>query len=274
MTSLTTDAPIKLERSIKRRHGSGGFGIEILWPGLAGDGDDSGVGTIGRIDHAHVLPGTLIAMHPHRDDEILTYLRSGRVLHSDSEGHTSEVSNKRLMLMGAGRRFEHEEQVQPGEELTGLQIFLRPSVGGLPPQVRFRDLEDVFNKDAWRLLASPHAGEVLQVRSRSWVHDVRLSEGVPLVLPAVEAASPLHLVYVFDGRISVAGLTLVTGESALVSTEATINAEQTSDLVVFTTDLASTVFKGGMFSGNQRAQVDDKRFVNRESEKLEPSPGN
>lgn len=254
MTTPAMDAPKKLERSIKRRHGNGGFGIEILWPGLVNDGDDSGIGTIGRIDHAHVLPGTLIAMHPHRDDEILTYLRSGRVLHSDSEGHTSEVSNRRLMLMGAGHRFEHEEQVQPGEDLTGLQIFLRPANGGLPPQVRFRNLEDVFSKDAWRLLAGPDAGEVLQVRSQSWVHDARLSEGVPLVLPAVEAESPLHLVYVFDGKIAIAGLTLVTGESALLSSRATINAEQTSDLVVFTTDLTSTVFKGGMFSGNQRAR--------------------
>lgn len=76
--------PIKISRSSKQRRGTGGFRIEILHPGLALGRGDSGLGTIGRIDHAQVQPGTLVAMHPHRDDEILTYLRSGRVEHRDS----------------------------------------------------------------------------------------------------------------------------------------------------------------------------------------------
>jgi len=33
----------------------------------------------GRIDHARITPGTLIPMHPHQNDEILTYLRNGKV---------------------------------------------------------------------------------------------------------------------------------------------------------------------------------------------------
>ncbi len=91
----------KLDRSIKHKHGSGGFGIEILHPGLALNNGDSGIGAIGRIDHARVTPGTVIAMHPHRDDEILTYLRSGRVRHLDTVGHSEDISNMRLMLMNA-----------------------------------------------------------------------------------------------------------------------------------------------------------------------------
>nr|WP_278248460.1 pirin family protein [Niastella populi] len=43
------------------------------------------------MDHARINPGALIPMHPHRDDEILTYLRSGQVKHLDSEGHTGTI---------------------------------------------------------------------------------------------------------------------------------------------------------------------------------------
>ena len=45
-----------------------GFGVEILYPGLALTADDSGIGPIGRIDRAQVQPGHLIGMHPHQDD--------------------------------------------------------------------------------------------------------------------------------------------------------------------------------------------------------------
>src|SRR5690554_6725929 len=87
---------VKFDRSSKKHHGRGGFQIEILFPGLAaGSREDSGIGTIGRIDHARVQPGTLIPMHPHRDDEILTYLRSGRVRHSDTVGKAEEISPAR-----------------------------------------------------------------------------------------------------------------------------------------------------------------------------------
>ena len=93
----------------KSRKTSGGFEIEILYPGnILLETADTGIGTIGRIDQARVTPGTLVPMHPHKDDEILTYLRSGTVKHTDSEGTTENISNTRLMIMNAGKSFFHE----------------------------------------------------------------------------------------------------------------------------------------------------------------------
>lgn len=66
--------PVKIDRSVKHGRHSGGLGIEILFPGLILENGDSGVGAIGRIDHAHFRPGSRVPMHPHKNDEILTYL--------------------------------------------------------------------------------------------------------------------------------------------------------------------------------------------------------
>src|SRR5947209_6948675 len=87
--------PTKLDRTMKQGHRSGGFGIEILFPGRTLEEGDSGIGAIGRIDHAHVTPGTVIRMHPHKDDEILTYLRRGTVMHSDTVGHQEPISDRK-----------------------------------------------------------------------------------------------------------------------------------------------------------------------------------
>jgi redox-sensitive bicupin YhaK (pirin superfamily) len=114
---------IGIKEKFSKQHG--GFGIDILYPGrIDQNADDTGIGTIGRIDQAKVMPGTLIPMHPHRDDEILTYLRSGMVKHLDSEGITEIISSSKLMMMNAGSRFYHEELVlEEGGVLEGLQIL-------------------------------------------------------------------------------------------------------------------------------------------------------
>ncbi len=163
----------KIDNAIKYGKQHGGFGIQILYPGLIRSQlNDSGFATIGRIDHARITPGTLIPMHPHKDDEILTYLRKGKVKHVDSEGYTDVVSNQRLMMMNAGARFKHEERVlEEGGILEGLQIFIRPETGGLPPKVQFLQLPEIYSKNHWRKIAG--RGMVIRFKSGatpgSWI---------------------------------------------------------------------------------------------------------
>ncbi|MNG76326.1 Quercetin 2,3-dioxygenase [compost metagenome] len=242
---------IKIDQTRKRGHKVGGFGIEILWPGLVQNKGDSGIGAIGRIDHAAVSPGTIIPMHPHKDDEILTYLRSGLVRHLDTEGHSEEISATRLMLMGAGHTFQHEEQVlAQGGVLEGLQIFMRPQSPDLEPRVQFHDFGTALSINEWRTLAGPEAAP-LKVRSRVWVQDARLEAQTALALPEVPAGEITRLIYVFAGRLNIGDFTLNAGESLLVGAEQlSLKAAEQSDVVLFTTDMAAPVFKGGMFSGN------------------------
>lgn len=161
----------KIDNSVKFGKQQGGFGIEILYPGiLFPESNDTGIATIGRIDHARVMPGTLIPMHPHRDDEILTYLRSGKVKHRDSEGLTEYISAQRLMLMNAGKHFYHEElTLEEGGVLKGLQIFIRPEERGLKPQVQFHNLPEKFSTNQWRKVAGKDDDFPLTFRSATWL---------------------------------------------------------------------------------------------------------
>ncbi|GLY61104.1 pimeloyl-CoA dehydrogenase [Pectobacterium brasiliense] len=242
---------IKFNKTLKRAHKVGGFGIEILWPGLVQNKGDSGIGAIGRIDHAAVSPGTVIPMHPHRNDEILTYLRSGLVRHLDTEGHSEEISATRLMLMGAGHTFQHEEYVMPqGEVLEGLQIFLRPTSPDLEPCVQFHEFATAFSINKWRSVAGPESAP-LKVRSNAWIQDARLEPQTELALPDSPSGEITRLIYVFAGDIRIGDFTLHSGESLLVGSEhLSLKAERQSDVVLFTTDTKGPVFKGGMFSGN------------------------
>ena len=191
----------KILNNQKIAHKRGGFGIEILFPGQAMDTSDTGIATIGRIDHAHILPGTFIPMHPHRDDEILTYTRSGTVQHKDSEGITEIISSKKLMLMNAGSTIYHEELVlEESGDLEGLQIFLRPQKNGLPPRVQFHEFAEAHSLDQWRAVAGKEADQPLQIRSSTWVYDMRLRQGMRQSLPELSIEQASCLLYVFAGE--------------------------------------------------------------------------
>jgi len=246
----------KIDNTIKFGKQHGGFGIQILYPGTINpDTRDTGIATIGRIDQAKVTPGTLIPMHPHRDDEILTYLRSGAVKHLDSEGKTQIIFNKKMMIMNAGARFYHEELVlEEGGILEGLQIFIRPMQNGLKPHVQFYHLPEIYSLNKWREIAGKGSDYPLEIRSNTWIQDIRLEKDSLIALPIVPADNSSILFYVFDGEVKVnEELILHKGESLLIESEhPTFTAVQTSDVVLFVTDKNASYFEGGMYSGNQK----------------------
>lgn len=166
------------------------------------------------------------------------------------------------MLMNAGAEFQHEELVQPGGEvLRGLQIFLRPSQGGLAPQVQFHEFGDAVSHGVWRRVVGPEETAPLVVRSRSWIDDGRFSPG-PVELPATPHHRVTRLLYVFSGETSMNGVLLHAGEAALLSGDlAEIGVSEMSDLVLFSTDEESVSFDRGMFSGTCSKRPDHERGI-------------
>lgn len=244
----------KINTTIKYGKQHGGFGIQILYPGLIHPQlNDTGFFTLGRIDHARITPGTLIPMHSHRDDEILTYLRSGKVKHLDSEGFTDIISNQKLMMMNAGAKFFHEERVlEEGGVLEGLQIFIRPETAGLKPQVQFYQLQETYSLNQWRKIAGKGDDYPLQIRSNTWLMDLRLEKQKEVVLPGSTAGNTAFLFYVFSGKIQVnETMVLSTGESVLIEkVNPVFNAIEQSDIVLFITQTNTVYYDEGMYSGN------------------------
>jgi len=244
----------KIDNTIKYGKQHDGFGVKMLYPGLIRkELKDSGFSTLGRIDHARINPGTLIPMHPHRDDEILTYLRSGQVMHRDSTGFINMISKKTMMMMNAGAKFSHEELVlEDGGVLEGLQVFIRPESGGLPPEIQFHQLSHSYSVNLWRKLAGKSVDYPLQIRSHTWVQDMRLETGRETLLPEEPDSNTAFLFYVFSGKVQVnKNMLLSTGESVLVEGEMPVfHALEISDIVLFITQTNAAHFDGGMYSGN------------------------
>ncbi|MET3609387.1 redox-sensitive bicupin YhaK (pirin superfamily) [Mucilaginibacter rubeus] len=228
--------------------------IKILYPGLVLGEGDTGLGSIGRIDHATFKGRHHIAMHPHVNDEILSYFRTGKVQHRDSEGFQETIGGGRMMLMKAGKFFQHEEDIDStAEPHEGLQIFIRPGEKDLKPQVIFHDLDKLYSDQQWRLLASPATDAAFQFSSRTWIYDNRLAAGTSAGLPAFPAEQLTGLLYVYQGAITVnSDIHLRKQEGLIFRDEGfEVKTASGSELVLFLTDEQAPIYKVGMYSGNQ-----------------------
>jgi redox-sensitive bicupin YhaK (pirin superfamily) len=230
--------------------GRGPFQIRRMRPvTIVSRGNDPAFGPLSVIDHANLGVGTLVRMHEHNNDEILSYMWRGTMVQEDSAGHRIAISPRKLMMMNAGKSFFHEESTPDGT-VEMLQIFIRPREADLPGNVQFFDRPDNIVDGQWHLIAGPEASEApLKIRQQVIVYDAHLMTGDELTVPTVEGLSPW--VYVMDGAVTAGTETLGKGDAMtdLDQPLLTLRAEAPATLVAFPVDRTAPASQAGTISG-------------------------
>lgn len=93
-----------------------------------------GVGPLRVWNDDEVRPGTGFDPHPHRDMEIITYVRAGAVSHRDDLGNEGRTEAGDVQVMSAGSGIVHAEYNLDAEPTTFFQIWIRPRRAGLKPR--------------------------------------------------------------------------------------------------------------------------------------------
>ena len=71
--------------------------------------------------------------HPHRDMEIVTYVRTGAITHQDSLGNKGRTGAGDVQVMSAGTGVTHAEFNLEDEETTLFQIWIETGRPSAPP---------------------------------------------------------------------------------------------------------------------------------------------
>jgi redox-sensitive bicupin YhaK (pirin superfamily) len=80
-----------------------------------------------------IAPGTGFSPHPHRDMEIITYVREGAITHRDSLGHQGRTAAGDVQVMSAGTGIIHSEYNREAETTRIFQIWILPTRRGEQP---------------------------------------------------------------------------------------------------------------------------------------------
>jgi quercetin 2,3-dioxygenase len=118
---------------------------------FAGYHDDRymGLGPLRVINDDIVKVGGGFDPHPHRDMEIITYVREGAITHKDSLGNEGVTKAGDVQIMSAGTGIVHGEWNKEDEDTRLYQIWIHPRHRGNTPR--------------WETRQFPQAGEGLQL---------------------------------------------------------------------------------------------------------------
>jgi len=80
-----------------------------------------------------IAPHSGFPTHPHRDMEIVTYVREGAITHQDSLGNTGRTEAGDVQVMSAGTGIAHSEYNLEDETTRIFQIWIIPTRRGGAP---------------------------------------------------------------------------------------------------------------------------------------------
>ena len=97
--------------------------------------------------------------HPHRDMEIVTYVRTGAITHQDSLGNKGRTSAGDVQVMSAGTGVTHAEYNLEDEETTLFQIWIETDRPGAQPAWGAMPFPKESREGRFQLLASGDPAE-------------------------------------------------------------------------------------------------------------------
>lgn len=191
-----------------------------------------GVSALRVINDDKVTPGNGFGTHSHRDMEIISYVKKGRIAHKDNMGNVEELPAGEFQLMSAGTGVTHSEyNPSETEPLEFLQIWIQPNVLGIEPGYQQKKFE---SRSGLQLIISPDAREgSLLVHQDACLYQLYLKAGESVTHP-LNAERSVY-VHVVSGALIVGGEKLSEGDGATVYETNKIDfaATEASEALVF-----------------------------------------
>ncbi len=175
--------------------------------------------------------------HPHRDMEIITYVRSGAITHKDSLGNTGRTGAGDVQVMSAGDGITHAEYNLEDEATTLFQLWIIPDERGGEPGWGAQPFPKGDRAGRFVSLASGMAGDedALPIRADARVLGATIKAGDTL---RYDAGAGRHLYLVpATGRVEIEGVAVNARDGAAISDVETleVTALEDSELVLVDT---------------------------------------
>jgi redox-sensitive bicupin YhaK (pirin superfamily) len=172
--------------------------------------------------------------HPHRDMEIITYVREGAITHEDSLGNKGRTEAGDVQVMSAGTGVRHAEYNLEPTSTRLFQIWIEPDQAGGAPSWGAKPFPKGDRSGRFVTLASGHANDegALPIRANARVVGATIKAGESLTYD-LGAGRHAYLVPA-TGAVEVNGVHLDARDGAAVTdvTEVTIKALQDAEIVL------------------------------------------
>lgn len=172
--------------------------------------------------------------HPHKNMEIITYVRQGAITHKDSMGNEGRTEAGDVQVMSAGTGVFHSEFNLESEDTKLFQIWIKPETQNVQPRWEAK----VFpkSKKGFNLLVSGIKSKknegALYIHQQAEIYGAVIKAGEEIDFNL----NNLGYVIVVNGELSLNETSMSTGDAAQVSGEKQLTFQAKVDTEVLLID--------------------------------------
>ena len=200
--------------------------------------DRMGVGNLKVINDDIVAPHSGFDMHPHRDMEIITYVRSGALAHRDNLGNSGKTSAGNVQVMSAGKGIIHAEHNEENEPCVLYQIWIEPNERRVQPRWDTKEFPHDPVTDKLNLLVSGRDADkdsgALFIHQDAAIYGGVLPKGAKLTH---HMQSNNGYVLVARGKVDINGHTFEAADGTEVLDESTLKFIATDEAEVLVVEV-------------------------------------
>jgi redox-sensitive bicupin YhaK (pirin superfamily) len=190
------------------------------------------------INDDKVAGGGGFPSHDHADMEIITYVTSGALEHSDSMGNGSVIERGDVQRMSAGSGITHSEfNHSPKTPVKLLQIWIFPEKRGIVPSYEQKHFTDDAKRNRLiEIVSGSPVNGTMKIYQDATMYASILETGHTVTHTL---APKRHAwVQIISGTVSISGVELKAGDGAAISDETSLalTATDTAEFLLF--DLA------------------------------------
>jgi hypothetical protein len=185
-----------------------------------------------------IQPKTGFPPHPHRNMEIVTFVRKGAITHEDNLGNKGRTEAGDVQVMSAGTGIAHSEYNLEDEVTQIFQIWIQPTRTGEAPSWGTRPFPKGARAGAFVTLASGLAGDddALPIRADARVAAATLKAGESAEY-ALRNGRHAYLVPA-TGAVEIDGLRVGTRDGAAIRDIDTVRVTAIEDSEIVLVDAA------------------------------------
>jgi redox-sensitive bicupin YhaK (pirin superfamily) len=186
------------------------------------DPENDGVGALRVFNDDLIVAGADWPLHPHRDSASNTYVVAGYFRHADSLGNDGslEAGGAQVMTFSHAGDLHSERNGSRDLPMRFIQFWILPSVRGLETTVQQRQYTLEDRTDRWLQIMGPTGTDGLDLAQDARALVSHLTDAGPL--EHMFGPGRGGYLYVIDGRLSLDGDSLRTGDAVKITGEAAL----------------------------------------------------
>jgi hypothetical protein len=191
-------------------------------------------GTLRVFNDDTLTPAAVWPLHPHRDNEVVTYCADGEFRHADERGEGGVLRKGWVQHTTVGRGMWHSEINNLRDKpLRFIQMWFYPSRRGLEPSVDQKAVEIKDRTDRILPLVSNRDEQALPIISDARVLSSFLHSG-KTVAYRLEEGRGLYLYVLEGGPVKVNRIPVLALSAAMITDEPAVEiyAEQEAELLL------------------------------------------